>query len=158
MKKVLLFTEGTVLMHANCVGQSREECVRQVTSGDISVKDYKKYVPIGRAVSKIFSWVAEGEEIIYLTSRREKRQIKNIREVLRKYNFPAGRLEYRIGDETYGDVVRRVKPDLIIEDDCESIGGKTATVFNSIERKLKRKIKLITVKEFSGIDSLLNKL
>ena len=45
-------------------------------------------------------------------------------------------------------------PDLIIEDDCESIGGSSEMTYTYLKTELKAKIKLIVVKEFEGIDHL----
>ncbi len=76
--KILIFTEGCVLMHASGAGVSREERVsqgrkfgiqkeagslsfnstniskRQVVPGDID--DYEHYLPVGHAVAKIQNW------------------------------------------------------------------------------------------------------
>lgn len=46
-------------------------------------------------------------------------------------------------------------PDILIEDDCESIGGEKEMVYPHIKDELKSKIKSIVVKEFEGIDHLL---
>jgi hypothetical protein len=53
-------------------------------------------------------------------------------------------------------VVARILPlpDIFIEDDCESIGGKKEMTSTYLAEELKNKIKLITVKEFNGIDYL----
>jgi hypothetical protein len=45
--KILIFTEGTILMHAGTVGHNREEVVRQVVENDPTVKNYATYIPIG---------------------------------------------------------------------------------------------------------------
>ncbi len=49
-------------------------------------------------------------------------------------------------------------PDILIEDNCESIGGVKEMVYTNIKNKLKDKIKHIVVKEFEGIDHLPDKL
>jgi len=49
-------------------------------------------------------------------------------------------------------------PDILIEDDCESIGGKNEMTITHINPKLKTKIKSITIKEFEGIDHLPDKI
>ena len=45
-------------------------------------------------------------------------------------------------------------PDILIEDDCESIGGKVEMTYTHIKPEVKRSIKSIPVKEFGGIDHL----
>ncbi len=45
-------------------------------------------------------------------------------------------------------------PGIIIEDDCESIGGEVEITYPHIKSELKARIQSIVVKEFSGIDNL----
>lgn len=61
--KVLVFTEGTILMHSSGVDVNREERVKQVTDKNPSVHDYKTYIPIGNAIQKLKAWVNNGVEI-----------------------------------------------------------------------------------------------
>ncbi len=52
-------------------------------------------------------------------------------------------------------------PDILIEDDCESIGGEKEMTYTNIKFDLKPKIKQIVIKEYRGIDNLsddINKL
>jgi len=107
--KVLVFTEGTVLMHASAKGVSRQDRVKQSKAAGIqreernlvfesnavapkatsgSVYDLENYIPIGNAVEKLRSWKQQGAEIVYLTSRRIKSEIETIKRVLEKYHFP----------------------------------------------------------------------
>jgi hypothetical protein len=160
--KILVFTEGTVLMHALTKGVSREERVRQsqniitrfkVTPG--SVRDFKNYIPVGNAVEKLNSWKQQGAEIIYLTSRKIKSEIETIKKILSKNNFPGFKnLYFRKQGEEYKDVAERLVPDVLIEDDCESIGGEKEMVYPNIKKELKSKIKSVVIKEFEGIDNL----
>jgi len=152
--KILIFTEGTILMHKNAVGHERVSIVKQVLNKIASVTDYAGYVPIGNAVEKIQKWQEQGNEIIYLTSRRTDKQVNDIRSVLRKYNFPAGVLEHRKNGEEYKDVAERVMPDVLIEDDCESIGGEKEMAYPRVKAEIKTKIKSVVVKEFGGVDHL----
>ena len=71
-----------------------------------------------------------------------------------KYNFPAGELEYRKGGETYKDAGERIVPDILIEDDCETIGGEKEMISPHLKPEVKNKVKSIVVKEFGGIDHL----
>ena len=75
-------------------------------------------------------------------------------QVLDKYGFPKGEIFYRQKGEEYKDVAERVLPDILIEDDCESIGGEPEMTYPHIREELKPKIKSIVVKEFQGIDHL----
>jgi len=45
-------------------------------------------------------------------------------------------------------------PDILIEEDCRSIGGQWQMCITHVEPELKSKIKSIVVKEFKGIDHL----
>jgi hypothetical protein len=49
-------------------------------------------------------------------------------------------------------------PDILIEDDCESISGEEEMTYPSLQNELRAKIKSIVVKEFSGIDHLPNRI
>ncbi len=45
-------------------------------------------------------------------------------------------------------------PDILIEDDCEGIGGEKEMTYTYIQNDLKSQIKSIPVPEFGGIDHL----
>jgi hypothetical protein len=152
--KILIFTEGTILMHKSGLGRSREERVRQVVEDDPSTHDFRSYVPIGRAAEKIRNWKNQGCEIRYLTSRTNPSEVNDIKEVLKKNNFPDGPLLFRRENEDYRDVVERNAPDVLIEDDCESIGGAQEMTITHIRPEIRSKIKSMTVEEFGGIDHL----
>ena len=160
--RILIFTEGTIIMHKNAVNHTRDEIVKQSKGflffRDKSVHDYKSYIPIGNAVKKLQNWKKDGAEILYLTSRRVPEEIKQIKNVLKKFNFPDGRLLFRLKNEEYKDVAERIIPDVLVEDDCESIGGIKEMTFTNIKPSVKKKIKLIAVKEFGGIDHLPDKI
>ncbi|MFH1253785.1 MAG: hypothetical protein V1664_05690 [Candidatus Uhrbacteria bacterium] len=155
--KLLIFTEGTILMHKNAVGRSREEIVRQVEDHEESVADFSSYVPIGWAVEKLKNWKNNGVEIFYLTSRRVSEEIDQIRAVLKKFDFSEGQLLFRQDGEEYKDIAERIVPDILIEDDCESIGGVDEITITHIDPEIKNKIKSVVVKEFAGIDNLPDK-
>jgi len=63
-------------------------------------------------------------------------------------------LGYRKKDEKYKDIAERTTPGVLIEDDCESIGGKKEMTYTFIQKNLKRKIYSIPTPEFGGIDHL----
>jgi hypothetical protein len=152
--KMLIFTEGTILMHENGLGRSPEERVMQVVEGDPSIHDFRSYVPIGRAAEKICNWQNQGCVIQYLTSRTNTAEINDVKKVLNKNKFPEGALLFRGENEDYKDVVERNTPDILIEDDCESIGGAPEMTITRVRPEIRSKIKSITVEEFGGIDHL----
>jgi len=142
-------------MHKNARGHTREEIVKQVQDGkDRSLYEWKTYVPIGNAVEKLQTWKNQGVKILYLTSRTKLTEIEDIRSALKKHNFPEGQLLFRQEDEEYEDVVERVMPDIIVEDDCESIGGKDKMIYMHVKPELKRRVKSVVIREFGGIDHL----
>ena len=104
--KVLVFTEGTA------TGPPSQEQFFDVPS----------FVPTEGTVEKLTGWHEQGTEICYLTSRRWNGSPQTVEAALRRFDFPAGELYYRREGEDYVDVVRRVQPDVLIEDDCRSIG------------------------------------
>ncbi|HOE09480.1 MAG TPA: hypothetical protein PLV89_11495, partial [Treponemataceae bacterium] len=103
---------------------------------------------------KTFDWYKQGADIIYLTSRKRKIQVVTIADILGRNNFAPGILISREGNEMYKDIVESVKPDILIEDDCRSIGGKWQMCITYVKPDIKRRIKSIVVKEFQGIDHL----
>jgi len=178
--KILVFTEGTIIMHSAGKNVSREERVKQskvegvqkeernvtYNKGVEPIKvapgspyDLETYIPIGNAVNKLTAWEKAGANITYLTSRRIKSEIEIVKKVLKRFKFPGySNICFRKQGEDYKDVAEKVKPDILIEDDCESIGGKKEMTYTFIKPELKKKIKSIPIKEFGGIDHLPNSL
>ena len=152
--KIIVFTEGTILMRRNGVGHSREEIVQQVKDDDESLHDFRSYVPIGDSAEKLIKWESQGAEIVYLTSRTEPDEIDDIGQVLEEHGFPAGELVIRQENEEYRDVVERIIPDVLVEDDCESIGGADEMTITHVSPEIRRRIKSVVVEEFGGIDHL----
>ena len=152
--KIMVFLHGTTTMHASALGLSREERVRQVAAGDASVRNYAAYVPIGQAAGKLQAWKEQGAEIVYVSSQRGRAILRSDRDLLRRHGFPEGTFEFRQGIERYTDVVARVLPDILIEDDCESIGGEKEMTYPQLPPELKTRIKSIVVREFGGLDDL----
>ena len=81
-----------------------------------------------------------------------------IQAVLKKFNFPDGQFLFRRKDEEYKDVAERIIPDILVEDDCESIGGINEMAITHVKPEIKKKIKFIPIKEFGGIDHLPDKI
>lgn len=150
----MVFLHGTAIMHKTGLGKIPTERVEQSVRRDASVLDYANYVPVGKAVEKIRKWQEQGAEIVYLSSHEDEESVKKDIQVLANYNFPDAPVLYRRGKETYADIAERVMPDILIEDDCESIGGEPEMTYPHINPKKKRLIKSIVVPEFSGIDNL----
>jgi hypothetical protein len=152
--RLLVFLHGTVLMHPGVLGRSREERVAQVRAGiDPSVQDYGAYVPVGDAVVKLRRWRRQGARIDYLSSHRDPDAVAADGRVLRRHGFPSGRVLARRSGQSYGDLAARERPDVLIEDDCESIGPDQIT-HPQIRADLRGTIKSIVVPEFGGIDHL----
>jgi len=156
--KILIFTEGTIIIHKNATGCSREEIVKQVENNKESVHDYASYVPVEDAVKKLAEWKNQSTEILYLTSRRKTNEIEDIKNVLKKYGFPDGQLLFRQENEEYKDIAEKIIPDILIEDDCESIGGIDEMTITHVKPEIKEKIKSVPIKEFGGIDHLPDKI
>ncbi len=151
--RILVFTEGTLLIHRDWIGLSREEMVERVRAGR-GPGDYAGSVPVGGAAGKLHTWKRQGAEICYLTSRRTVDEVGDVQGVLIRHGFPAGELFFRLTGETYGQVAERIAPDVLIEDDCESIGGEQEMTYPQISPDARRRITPIVVKEFGGIDHL----
>lgn len=135
---IMIFLEGTIL------GPSRL----------IDYFCHAKYTPIGNCVDKISCWSSKGANIVYLTYVKKESSAETAKKILEKYGFPGQYLYHRTKRERYKDIVEAVKPDILIEDDCRSIGGKWQMSIIYVDENIKNKIKSIVVKEFKGIDSL----
>ncbi len=143
------------MVHGPLAHLPREEIVDRVRAGtDLTPAYFAGHVAIGRAPEKLRAWRRAGATILYLTSRREAREVRTIRDVLKENGFPRGRLLARDEGETYADVAARARPDLIVEDDCESIGGEPEMTYPHLRPDLKRHIRSVVVREFGGIDAL----
>ncbi len=154
--KIMVFTEGTLFISAEDASLSREErihAVQQVLAAQEPI-DFRSSVPAGNAVQKLCAWHRQGAEIVYLTSRMEPKEIDDIRYLLDKFGFPEGELFFRREGEAYRDVAERVLPDILVEDDCESIGGEIEMTYPHIRPEFKARIKSIVVPEAGGIDHL----
>ena len=154
--KILVFLHGTTIMHRNARGLARQEIVKQVMETEESVHDYTSYVSIGNAVKKLQAWKGQGAIICYFSSHKNAKDVAEDQFVLKKYAFPDGRIFYRRDRERYRDVVEGIRPlpNVIVEDNCESIGGEAEMVYPNLKPELKSKIRSIVVKEFGGIDYL----
>jgi hypothetical protein len=152
--RLLIFLHGTVIMHPGGIGRTREERVAQVRAGaDPALHDYAAYVPVDGAVAKLQSWREQGACIGYLSSHRDPDEVAKDALVLQQNGFPPGRVLARGPGETYGDVAGQ-QPNVLIEDDCESIDGAGQITYPQIRPDLRACIKSIIVPEFGGINHL----
>ena len=135
---ILIFTEGTI------IGPKKW----------IDFFNLKKYAPIKNCISKINKWEKQGFQVVYLTSRKDYSSALEIKNILTQFKFPGSYLYYRTDKEKYKDVVEKLKPVILIEDNCRSIGGKWQMAITFVDHKIKEKIKSIVVREFHGIDEL----
>ncbi len=134
---VMIFVEGTILRPKSKLG----------------LFSYKNYVPIGNCVKIISRWHNEGACINYCTSRKGH-QAFVIAALLERHGLPGEGLYYRDEKHMYKDIVEAVKPDVLIEDDCKSIGGAWQMCITHVSAEIKQRIKSVVVREFEGIDHL----
>jgi hypothetical protein len=73
---------------------------------------------------------------------------------LAAHGFAQGTVFFRDQGETYADVVRRSGADVLVEDDCESIGGTRQTAASGLSRTTGCTVRCIVVPEFGGVAHL----
>ena len=81
------------------------------------------YKPIGGAVEIVNGWQKQGYEI-YLCSYVRKGRYQFIKRIIDFYGMKYTEILCRERGEQYSEIVERIKPDILIEDDCKSIGGQ----------------------------------
>jgi len=134
---IMVFVEGTIIKPKSW----------------FSLYNHNAYIPIGNAVKMIKSWQQQGANIIYCTSRKKK-QANDIAVLLKRYGFTGTFLAAREPKESYQKVVETIQPDVLIEDDCKSIGGAWQMCITKVKPEIKKNIVSIIVPEFKGIDNL----
>jgi hypothetical protein len=155
--KLIVFLHGTAIMHAAAAGSPRAERVQQVRDHEPSVREFAAYIPAEEVVEKLRHWREQGAEIVYLSSHRTEAGVADDEAVLERHRFPRGRVLCRGSGESYGDVVARELPDVLIEDDCESIGvAELASA--QISDDVRRTVRSIVVAEFGGFAHLPDRL
>jgi hypothetical protein len=152
--KILVFLHGTTLMHASAVGRTRQQRVQQIIDGDESARDFGSYVPTEASVSRLLAWSAQGAQIIYMSSHRKPSAVELDQAVLKRHGFPEGPVFHRGPTGTYTEVVSEILPDVLIEDDCESFGGRPRMVYPALPPGMQRHIRSIVVQEFGGLADL----
>ena len=136
--RILIFTEGTILGPRHWWEFFND----------------RGYVPINLCYEKIHRWHAQGAQIAYLTSRRKPADVAAIAKILKDANLPGSALYYRGKGEEYYHVAEQLIPDVLIEDDCRSIGGQRNWTITYVDPRIKPRIHSIIVREFKGIDHL----
>lgn len=134
---IMIFTEGTILKPKSW----------------LSLYNHNGYIPIGNSVKIIEGWQTQGANIIYCTSRKKK-QAYDMATLLKRFGFSGVFLAAREQKEKYKDIVETLKPDILIEDDCKSIGGAWQMCITKVKPDIKKNIVSIAVPEFRGIDHL----
>lgn len=74
--KILVFLQGTLIMHKSAVGKTHEEIIEQVKAQGESVRDFGSYVPIGNAVEKLNKWAKQSAEFFYLSALTEDKKVR----------------------------------------------------------------------------------
>lgn len=111
------------------------------------------YKPIGNAVKQVNEWKEQGHEI-YLCSYVRAHRYDFIKRIIDFYGMKYTKILCRKKGEQYSEIVERVKPDVLIEDDCKSIGGQKAWCITNVREEMKAGIYSIIVPEFNGIDDV----
>ncbi len=135
--RIMIFAEGTILRPRS----------------KLFLFSFKNYVPIGDCAAVIRRWHALGARICYCTSRKG-RKVNVIADLLKRYALPGDALYYRGAGEAYKDIVEAVRPEVLIEDDCKSIGGQRQMCITHAALEVRQRIRSVVVREFEGIDHL----
>lgn len=111
------------------------------------------YKPIGNAVNTVNALYDKGHSV-YLCSYVRRLKYKFIKSIIDFYGMKYTEILCREKGEQYSEIVERIKPDILIEDDCASIGGLKNCCITNVKEEIKLKIKSIIVPEFGGIDDI----
>lgn len=137
MKKIMVFIEGTTFY----------------TKPFLFLFSKKGYEPLGKSIKIINDLFDRGNEI-YLCSYVRKKRYYFIKSIMDYYKVNYTEILCRDKGEQYSDLVERICPDILIEDDCASIGGEKEWCITNVREDNRKRIKSIIVKEFEGIDSI----
>jgi hypothetical protein len=152
--RIGVFLHGTAIMHAAAARVQRDERVQQVRHREPSVRDFAAYVPTPGSVEKLVAWQRCGATIVYLSSHRRHDSVRADESVLGRYGFPVGAVYWRREGEEYGSLVERLGLDVLVEDDCESIGGTAQTCAAQLSPAGRQSVRCIVLPEFSGLSDL----
>ena len=112
------------------------------------------YKPIGNAV-KIVNTLYEKDYEIYLCSYVRRARYDFIKSIVDFYGMKYTEILCRNKGETYNEIVEQLKPNILIEDDCKSIGGLKECCITDVKDEIKKDIQSIIVPEFAGIDNII---
>lgn len=112
------------------------------------------YKPIGNAVEIVNALYDKGYEV-YLCSYVRKKRYNFIKSIVDFYGMAYTEILCRDKGETYSQIVERLEPDILIEDDCKSIGGLKAFCITNVKEEIKKDVQSIIVPEFAGIDNII---
>jgi hypothetical protein len=152
--RIGVFLHGTAIMHAAAARVQRDERVQQVRHREPSLRDFASYVPTPGSVDKLVAWQRYGAPIVYLSSHRRQDDVRADESVLDRYGFPVGPVYGRREGEEYGSLVERLGLDVLVEDDCESIGGTAQTCAAQLSSAGRQSVRCIVLPEFSGLADL----
>ena len=127
-----------------------------LTEGTIVDDRYQngEWKMFGNAGRKLKTWEEHGATIVYLSSKRKEETLDKVRRALNEGGAPRGELFFRKENEHYGQTAERALPDIIVEDDCKSIGGTAQMTYPMLKSEIRPKVKHVVVPEFEGIDHL----
>lgn len=111
-------------------------------------------IPTPGTAEKLAAWARHGATIVYLSSHRHPDGIRADESVIRRYGFPAGPVHGRGQGEDYGPLAEQLGLDVLVEDDCESIGGTAQTCAGQLSPTGRQSIRCIVLPEFSGLAAL----
>ena len=112
------------------------------------------YKPIGNAVKIVNTLYEKGYEI-YLCSYVRRARYDFIKSIVDFYGMKYTEILCRNKGETYSEIVEQLKPNILIEDDCKSIGGLKECCITDVKDEIKKDIQSIIVPEFAGIDNII---
>ena len=138
-KKIMIFVERTIL--------------KPKYNNILSRISMTTYIPINNAIETLKKWQEEGYEVIYLTSLKGRRAMK-MAQHLDELGFTGSMVGYRQKNQDYATLIKEELPDILIEDNCLSVGGEQNMCYNLLSDELKKEIKHIVVEEFKGIDDV----
>lgn len=137
VKRIMIFVEGTTFY----------------TKFPMFLFSKYGYKPIGNAVEIVNGWQKQGYEI-YLCSYVRKGRYRFIKQIIDFYGMKYTEILCREKGEQYNEIVERIRPNILIEDDCKSIGGQKEWCITNVRKELKEEILSIIVPEFKGIDDI----
>lgn len=115
------------------------------------------YKLIRNTVEIINSLQSKGHGI-FLCSYVSKSRYNFIKSVIDFYGIKYTEILCRDKGEKYSNIVERVCPDVLIEDDCKSICGAKYCCIDGVREDIRANINFIIVPEFSGIDDIIIKI